>query len=442
MMHQDIAVYLLEQLQKKGADDVVVQLGAAETQLLKFSNSKISTTKAWNATTLTVFAVKNQRIMLSSLKTLTKDAAKELAEHMAKSLNKIQPNKEYQGIAKGPCTYKKIPELYDPKIEHMDEEMIAMLKQAMDAAQKKAKRTAGTFEKNTGEIYLLTSNGVEANEKGTSLYFSLRALVDKNSSGYSSAVSRMKSKLDMVSTAEEAAAIAKQATLPKRTLSGTYDVLFAPHAFAAMIERMADSASIFSVESGLSCLQGKKNEQLAPSKVSIYDDATIANGYGSTPFDDEGTPTQKNAIIENGIMKNYLHNASTAKRYKTKSTGNAGLISPRIHNVSMKAGDYTKEELITSIKKGVYITNVWYTRFNNYQTGDFSTIPRDGAFYIENGKIRHALKDIRISENMLNIIKNISKLGKEIKQVKSWEVDIPTFVPHAVVKDVHITSPE
>ena len=60
------------------------------------------------------------------------------------------------------------------------------------------------------------------------------------------------------------------------------------------------------------------------------------------------------------------------------------------------------------MKKGIYITNVWYTRFNNHATGDFSTIPRDGAFYVENGEIKHALKDVRISDNLLRMMKNIS----------------------------------
>ncbi|MDP3728144.1 MAG: TldD/PmbA family protein [bacterium] len=441
MKHEEIAHFLLEELQRKGADDVVLQLNTGENTLIKFSNNKISTTKTWESTNLSIFVTKDQKLLNTSLKSFDKEHAKRSAENIIKIITKMQANKDYKGIAQGPFKYRTENELYDKKIEDMNEEMIDLVKQAIDTARKKTKRTAGTFEKTVGESYLLTSNNVEAREKGSGLYFSIRTFIDKNSSGYGSCVSRIKNKLKILQATEHATQIAKEAHRPKKAMSGKFDVIFAPHAMAAIVERLADNASIFSVESGLSCLKNQLGKKIANEQVSLYDDATIANGYGSTIFDAEGTPTQRTPIIEKGILKNYLHNASTAKRYKTKSTGNAGLISPRIFSVSLKEGKQNKEELFSQIKKGIYITNVWYTRFQNHETGDFSTIPRDGAFYIENGKIKTALKDIRISENMLKLIKNISVLSNECTQIKSWEVETPTFVPYALVKDVNITKP-
>ncbi len=360
---------------------------------------------------------------------------------MMNSINKIQANKDYQGIANGPFKYAEEKEFYDKKIAEMDEEIISLTKQAIDTALKKTKRTAGVFERTSGESYLLTSNNVKARERGTGLYFTIRALIDQNSSGYGSCVSRMKNKMKIQETAEHAANIAQLSKGPKISMSGKFDVLFAPHAFAAIVDHFANNASVFSVESGLSCLNNQLGKKVADSQVTLYDDATIPNGYSSSLFDAEGTPMQRTPIIEKGILKNYLHNASTAKRYKTKSTGNAGLISPHAFSPILKEGNFSKEELFKGIKKGIYITNVWYTRFQNHKTGDFSTIPRDGAFYIENGKIKTPLKDIRISENMLNIMKNISAIGKETTQIKSWEVETPTTVPYTLVKNVNITKP-
>ncbi len=441
MIHEEIAQFLLEELKRKGADDVVLQLGTGENTLLKFVNNKISTTKSWESTSLSIFVTKNQSILTSSLKTFDKETAKKAAEHIMKSLAKMQPNKEYQGIAKGPFKYAQEKEGYDQKVEDLNEEMADMVKQALDHTKKKTKRSSGTFERTCGESYLLTSNGVEAHEKGTGLYFSIRSFIDKESSGYGSCVSRTKNKFKFLEATQHAANIAQLAKGPKTSMSGKYDVVFAPHAFAAVIDQFANNASIFSVESGLSCLKNKLGKKVADPQVTLYDDPTIPNGYGSTPFDAEGYPTQRTSIIEKGVLKNYLHNVSTAKRYKTKSTGNAGLISPRAFSPYLKEGNYSKEELFKEIKKGIYITNVWYTRFQNHETGDFSTIPRDGAFYIENEKIKKPLKDIRISENMINMMKNISALGKETTQIKSWEVETPTTVPYALVKNVNITKP-
>ena len=441
MKHEEITQYLLEELKRKGADDVVLQLNNGETKLIKFVNNKISTTKSWESTNLGIFVTKDQKILTSSLRTFDKETAKKCAEHIMKSLTKMQANKDYQGITQGPCKYRKEKDCYDTKIEDLNEEMVDMVRQAIDTAKKKTKRSSGTLEKTFGESYLLTSNNVEAKEKATGLYFAIRTLIDQESSGYGSCVSRVKNKFKILEATEHAAHIAQLSKGPKSAISGSFDVIFAPHACAAIIDRFADSASIFSVESGLSCLKNQLGKTLANSQVTILDDPTQTNGYGSSSFDAEGTPTQKIAILEKGIFKNYLHNTSTAKRYKTKSTGNAGLISPHAFSPYLKEGDYSKEELFKEVKKGIYITNVWYTRFQNHETGDFSTIPRDGSFLIENGKIKSPLKDIRVSENMLNVIKNISALGKETTQIKSWEVNTPTTVPYTLVKNVNITKP-
>ena len=93
------------------------------------------------------------------------------------------------------------------------------------------------------------------------------------------------------------------------------------------------------------------------------------------------------------------------------------------------------------VKRGIYITNVWYTRSQNMMTGDFSTIPRDGIFYIEDGKIKHPIKNIRISENMQHILQNINTIANDSKQVKGWEVEDPVVTPSVLVKGLNISRP-
>ena len=111
MKHEELTHFLLEELKRKGADDVVLQLNSGETTLIKFSNNKISTTKSWETTNLSVFMTKDKKILSSSLKTFDKEHAKKLAESMCTTIPKMQANKDFKGIAKGPFTYKKIAEL-------------------------------------------------------------------------------------------------------------------------------------------------------------------------------------------------------------------------------------------------------------------------------------------------------------------------------------------
>ena len=146
-------------------------------------------------------------------------------------------------------------------------------------------------------------------------------------------------------------------------------------------------------------------------------------------------------ILLNGKLNTFLHNTSSAIRHKTKSTANAGLINPSAWNIVLEKGKCSEGD-VRDVKKGLYISNVWYTRYQNYSTGDFSTIPRDAVFIIENGEFKQAIKNIRISDNMLNILKNISMLGKKYKQLRNWESDNSCVVPEILVKDVNVTRAE
>jgi len=151
---------------------------------------------------------------------------------------------------------------------------------------------------------------------------------------------------------------------------------------------------------------------------------------------------QRTEIIKDGILQTYLHNTSSAKKYKTKTTANAGLIAPYPINIILQQGNQNKEEIIKEMKSGIYITNVWYTRFQNYMSGDFSTIPRDGIFLIQNGNIVKSIKDIRISDNLQRILENVINISNKPEWIIWWGLDfqIPIFTPYVLVKDVNITQ--
>src|SRR5437867_276051 len=130
----------------------------------------------------------------------------------------------------------------------------------------------------------------------------------------------------------------------------------------------------------------------------------------------------------------------TAGEVRTRRTGNAGLVAPDPHAISVKPGDRSRDEIFSEVKDGLWLTNTWYTRYQSYVTGDLSTIPRDGIFHIRKGEVVEAWKDIRLTDNLLHLLKNIVALGDEPEQMMWWgEVSIPNFVPYAVIKDVGIT---
>jgi len=438
--NEELADYIVKKLKKEGADDVLVSSQVKNSLLVKFSNNRINTTKTVESDTLAIFMALDKRLVTTNLPDPTKSSADLTINKLLQLAKSSSKNEEYMGLAEGRFKYRA-NDNYDKKLESLNN--IDYVEKAINLAlEKGSKRASGTFETTSYDINLLSSNGAEAKEKGTKAYFSMRCFTDKDASGHMVAVSRTLNALDWRSAVEKAADIAVKSRNPLSAESGKYDIIFDYLPFANILNTAGASASIFSVETGLSFFADQLNKQVASKLITFKDDATLNEGFNSALFDGEGVPTQKNLIIENGKLKTYLHNTSTAKRYKTKTTANAGIISPMPFNLVLEPGDSSLDEMISQIKNGIYLTNVWYTRFQNYQTGDFSTIPRDGAFLIKNGRIIHPIKDIRVSDNVINILRLASSLTKQRRQIYGWEVDTPILTPMALVKNVNITKSE
>jgi len=189
----------------------------------------------------------------------------------------------------------------------------------------------------------------------------------------------------------------------------------------------------------MSMFAGRLGDRIGSSIFTMYDDPLEDSMINAKLFDDEGTPAQRTPVIEKGVVKNYLHNFSTASKFKTETTGNAGIIAPTPWQISVEPGNESIEDMVSSTKKGVMIVNTWYTRFQDYREGVFSTIPRDGIFYIENGEIKETWRSIRISDSLLNIFRNTEGITKETKKVKWWDETLPTKSPYVQVADVNIS---
>src|SRR3989344_543691 len=428
---ENIIYYLKDELMKKGMDDLIITFYETEGRQLKFVNNKVVKTGSELTSNISIFVTKNKRIISTSLKDINKNKADELIRKIVSMSKKLPPNEDYHGIAQGPFKYK-VKFDYDKNIMDVDES--DLLEKAINKALETSKRVAGNLEVGHLKSHLVSSTGAEVKEGSSNLYFSIRAFNEKEESGHMTCCSNTLKKFNLEKTAERAAEIAKLAKNPVEAKAGKFPVIFSHMAFAPLLNNISEAASVYSVESGLSFLQQLNKKY---GNFTLEDDATLPEGFNSTSFDDEGVPTKKTTIIDKGVLKTYLHNTSTANKYKTETTANAGLISPRSFNVvfDCKKGD------IFDVKEGIYITNVWYTRFQNYSEGDFSTIPRDGAFLIKNGEISQSLKGLRISDNMLSILKNIQCCNKKVIQIKSWEAEIPTFTPEVLVNDVNITKP-
>jgi PmbA protein len=219
-----------------------------------------------------------------------------------------------------------------------------------------------------------------------------------------------------------------------------FQVLMSPTVASNLFGLVGDFASAFSIEAGTSYLVGKLGKKVASEAFHLTDLGRGDDCLQARTFDDEGQPTQSTKLVEGGVLKSYLHNLSTAKRFKSKSTGNAGLIEPGPWNLEVGAGDSTYDEMVKEMKRGLVLTSNWYTRFKNYRTGEFSTVPRDGTYLVESGEVRAPIKGIRISDSLERMSSSIRLLSKEREWVQWWEVDTPTLCPWVLVDGVTVTK--
>ncbi len=426
-------ILLKKRLMEKGVQDVVLNHVISDQSMIKFVDNKIIKTGIETSSAIDIFAAKDKKLVSTTIKEFDEKTINDSVNKILDFLKTSQVNKSYVGIPENKHNYKKIDNIYDKKVEDIDS--VEIVKNSIDKALENSQRTSGTFESSINKISILTSTGIEKEFKSSSLYLSLRAFTTKDASGHKTATSSILKNFNYEKAGKEAGEIAKRSLNPEEGKSGNYDVVFSPLAFAPILDNIGDAASIFNLEAGMSFFTNKLGEKLG--NFNLIDDGTLSNGVSSAPFDDEGHPTQRTNIIKEGEFKTYLHNTSSAIRHNTKSTGNAGIISPSSHNLILDG----KQGNPMNIDKGIYISNVWYTRFQNYSTGDFSTIPRDGMFLIKNGEIDKPIKNLRVSENILNMLNNIEVFGKDKEQITSWEAETPCFLAPLRIKNVKLTKP-
>jgi len=421
-----------------GADEVIAKTTFGKYRQVRFSNNQVDITVAWNDYVTDVALAWKKRVVATQIHDFTDvDASIKNLMGLAKV---SQENPTFGGFAKGKFKYAKSKP--DKKLEDLESPTELVL-EAIGAAEKEAGSkvdSGGILLTRFEDVYLASSEGPMGFDSRSAIEFSIRAFSEREASGHGVECSSTLKGFEPARAGAKAGEIAKLAKSPKVGDEGVYDVIFDPLIFGSMLGVWGPMASAFYVMIQMSVFVDKLGKKVGPEIVTLKDNPS-AYSVSNRVFDDEGVPTRETVIIDHGVLKTYLHNASTAKMFKAETTGNAGLVSPNAWNVEMDGGDYSKEELFKETKRGLYLTNTWYTRFQNYAKGDFSTIPRDGIFLIEKGEIEQSLKDIRVSDNALTMLGNIAAISKERQHVHWWgEADPPSLSPYVLIKGVHVTK--
>ena len=433
---EDHAEAIVKQALKAGAQDAVAEVVVDRNYQIRFARNEPVIVNEWRRTVGTVFLVYNHRVIAGEVTDFSR--VSRTIENLVKAAKASPENPDYRGIAKGPFKYAR-PSV-DRKILALEDGSDHVEAAVNGALEEGAKECAGSFWRYHTRHFLETSNGASGTDERVGLYLSIRALVSLESSGHGVSCATKASQFDPDKAGHKAGRIATLARNPKGGAAGKYDIVFDPLILGSLIDQSGGRTSAYLVETGFSPYMKKIGKKVASYAVTIHDDGS-ADTLARRRFDAEGVPVRKKAIVQKGILKTYLHNTSTAKKFKTKTTANAGLIAPEPFALMCEPGDWTRDELFEEVRDGLWLTNTWYTRYQSYVTGDFSTIPRDGIFHVKKGEVVEAWKDVRLTDNLIHLWSSVKGLSKTAEQVQWWgEVDVPTMAPYALATQIGITK--
>jgi len=173
------------------------------------------------------------------------------------------------------------------------------------------------------------------------------------------------------------------------------------------------------IRKGTSAFAGRHGDRIAAKGVTVVDDGTLANRRGSLSVDDEGTPTERTVLVEDGILKGYMQDKFNAQLMGQRSTGNgrresfAHLPMPRMRNTYMLAGQHDPGEIIASVERGLYAVNFGGGQVD-ITNGKF-TFSASEAYLIENGKVTRPVKGATLIGSGPEVLTRVSMIGNDLK---------------------------
>lgn len=281
-----------------------------------------------------------------------------------------------------------------------------------------------TIEKETHHISLMTSNGFSQNYKRSFFSVGASGLLAKNDELLN--IHKTKTAHSPFSDINEITQpIIEKFQLSQKSASiqtGNYKVLFSPRAFKTLISILTASLNGKAVQKSISPLSHRINEQILSEELTLIDDGTLPGGLSTTPFDGEGTLTQKNTLIEKGVLKTFIFDLQTAgllnqqnENKEISSTGNASrsyssLPQPNFRNLIVEPGSESYESMLSSVDRGILVDQFIGAGQSNVLAGEFS-MNLELAFKIEKGSLVGRLKDVIMSGNVFDVLNRIVGLG-------------------------------
>jgi len=277
------------------------------------------------------------------------------------------------------------------------------------------------FDSSRYRIMFANSQGFFGEYEGSSFSLVVQPIAqdgDAMQQGFWYTTNRKFNKLeDAEATGKTAATRALRRLGARKVKTTKVPVVFDPDMAAGLIRTLAGAASGPALYKGTSFLINRLSDRVAAPGVTIIDDGTMPGALGSKPFDGEGLATRRQHLVEKGVLKTYLLDCYSARKLKLSPTGNAARSvgsAPTVSttNLYLEPGQYTPEQIVSSVKNGLYVTEMIGFGINMV-TGDYSR--GAGGMWIEEGKPAYPVQEITIAGNLKDMFLNIEMIGNDLQ---------------------------
>ncbi len=413
---------LVTALRAAKADEAELHVHRRRSAITRYAKNEIHQNAVADETFVQARAVVGKAVGIASANSLEPAGLQRLVADAIAAARESAPNADWPGLAEPSPALE--PKAYDAETARADAaSQVDAIKRITAAVKARGFRAAGTHQIELTEDALANTKGASAYAPSTMAY--LRALVTSDTgTGWAEDLGWSTRSLDPTGIA--ARAIEKAALDRDRTqlAPGDYEAVFEELAVAEVLRFMSlTGLTGQTLKDGRSFMAGRFGEQVTGPRFSLWDDALDARTL-AVPFDVEGTPKQRVALVEGGVAKGVVHDRQSARWFDTRSTGHAA--DPRRYgvgghagNLTMAGGDAKREQLIRAVKRGVLITRFHYTNTPDPKRATMTGTTRDGTFLIEDGRIIRALANVRYTMSALDLFSGIELMGPQ-RLARDW----------------------
>ena len=438
LMNQEEAKRIADRIMALSrGDECIVTLNGARTGNIRYARNNVSTAGLTEDTSMAVQVAFGKRQGTATLNEFD-DKSLEKAVRRAEELAKLAPeNPEFMpAVAKQ--VYKASP-TYKANTAAIDPEFRAQVAAySIEACRKKGLVCAGYFTDSTYFSAAANSNGAFGYQQLTDLDFTCTVRTeDGRGSGWVKRSASDAARFDAREASDVAIEKALRSVEARALEPGRYTVILEPAATSDLIGFMLGGFDARQADEGRSFLSKKGGgnrlgQKLFDQRVNIYADPWHAD-VPVLPWDN-GTmlPRERMDMVRDGKVAALNYSLFWAKKKGVRPIGAPG-------NMIMTGTDKSTEELIAGTRKGVLVTRTWYIREVDPQSVLLTGLTRDGTFYIENGKIKHPIKNFRFNESPVTMLNNIEDIGKP-QIIAGDEVPYSMAIPPMKVRDFNFSS--